>query len=108
MIKLISKCFVLFDAIINEIVFEFSLQVVIVYKCNFFLCIAFVSYLTNSFILKNASESLCFSVYKILQFVNRNNLTFFLYIFSVFFFFFILPKCSGYSSTVLTRSGKNQ
>lgn len=49
---LIPKCFILFDAIVNGIVFLifFRLVVVSVYKCNGFLCIDFVSYYFAKFI----------------------------------------------------------
>ena len=114
MIKFILKYFILFDAIVNEIILLISFSDCLLLACrytvDFCIFILYSKTLQNSFISSNSFlvDSLRFSTYQIMSSPNRNVSPSFFPIMVPFISFSCLIVLTKTSSTILNRSGKSR
>uniref|UniRef100_A0A9L0RHZ8 Uncharacterized protein n=1 Tax=Equus caballus TaxID=9796 RepID=A0A9L0RHZ8_HORSE len=80
LVKFIPRCFILFGAIVNGIVFVIPDSSLLVYRYETDFCILILYFATvlNSFIVSNSVlvESLGFSVYNLMSSVSSDSFTF--------------------------------
>ena len=109
--QIYSKNFIVFDAIVNGIVFfiYFSYILLLVYgnATTFCMLILYPANLLNLLISSNSflEESLGFSLYKIISSANKDSFTSFFSVWMPFILFFSLTVLVRISSSMLNRSG---